>query len=287
MLGLITDRTQQNVTRRRELARKGWSNMTVAERIEWSGNPLETPGANLLPPITTHSSPGVTIEQKLDEIVATANYAGEYIYTVAVIGNASDYANKTLTLSIDTISTTSGGVPRFALFWHDDNGYEFAGGGLYSGGSVTFSTTEWPNYNNRAYLTAYIYVTTTASVSSGAEVRFKGVMLEIGDTRHEYIPYSEIAPTAATKGAYNYSDLNRVERMVEYISALKGLNLVTKTNWTMWEIPKASDMERYLSNIKSIRNSISSSIELPNSMNNLTFTDANNIEKVLMEATEV
>ena len=287
MLGLVTDRTQQNVSRRNELSRKGWANMTVAERNEWTGNPLETIGANLLPNGPYYSS-AVKLEYKLGEIVATANYAGTYLYAISIIGNAADYSNKTFTLSIDAIEAKSGGVPRFALFWHDDDGsYDYAGGSLFNPGSTTFNTAEWPNVNNRAYLAAYVYATTTETLSEGAQVSFKGVMLEIGDTRHEYAPYVEIVPTAANKGAYNYSDLNRVERMVAEISSLAGLNLTTKTDWSMWDIPKASDMRRYLSNIKAIREYCGSTQELPNTMDNLTYIYANNIEKILMEAMEV
>lgn len=286
MLGLITDRTQQNVARRNELSRKGWSNMTTAERNEWEGKPIETLGANILP-IGEYYSSVVSVEHNLTEIVATASTDGTYLYAVTVIGAAADYANKKFTLSIDSITSTQGGVPRFALFWHSDDGNsDYAGGSLFNAGSTTFDTTEWPNVNNRTHLAAYVYVTTTTPVTAGAEVRFKGVMLERGDTRHEYAPYTEIAPTAVTKGAYNYSDLNRVERIVAMISSAKGLNLTTKTNWTMWEIPKASDMSRYLSNIKTIRTSIGSSVTLPDSMNNLSYTDANNIEQILTDAME-
>ena len=106
-------------------------------------------------------------------------------------------------------------------------------------------------------------------------------MLENGSTRHEYVPYVEILPTNCTKGAYNYSDLNRVERAVAEISDLAGLGLVTKTDWAMWDIPTSSDMERYLSNVKTIREHYSIETEIPETMNNLTYEDANNIEKIL------
>ena len=39
----------------------------------------------------------------------------------------------------------------------------------------------------------------------------------------------------AAKGAYNYTDLNRVETAVKEIAEKLGLSLVTKTNWTLWE----------------------------------------------------
>ena len=111
-------------------------------------------------------------------------------------------------------------------------------------------------------------------------------MLESGATRHPYVPYTEILPTLATKGAYNYSDLNRVERAVAEISDLAGLGLTTKTDWKMWDIPTASDMSRYLANIASIRALVADDTVpiAPASMNNLTYSEANNIELILSAA---
>lgn len=87
----------------------------------------------------------------------------------------------------------------------------------------------------------------------------------------------------ATSGAYNYTDLNRVESAVAEIAALLGLKLTTKTDWGMWDIPTQSQMNRYLNNVRSIRNAHPSSEypPLPDSMNNLTLEGANNIEKTL------
>ena len=108
--------------------------------------------------------------------------------------------------------------------------------------------------------------------------------MNYGEIKHEYVPYTEILSTDCTKGAYNYSDLNRVERAVAEISDIAGLNLITKTNWSMWDIPKESDMERYLNNIRLIRERYSVDIELPSTMSGLTYNYANNIEKILLVA---
>jgi hypothetical protein len=131
-----------------------------------------------------------------------------------------------------------------------------------------------------------VYVTTAEEVSIGAYTRFVGVMFENGATRHPYVPYAEVVPTLATKGAYNYSDLNRVERAVKEISNTRGLSLTTKTDWAMWDIPRKSDMKRYLDNVKTIAFVIGSDIELPDSMDKLTYEMANNIEKVLVEGSK-
>ena len=285
MRGLITDRTQQNVARRAFLSQKGWANMTVAERNEWAGNPLETDGANILPNGPYYSSV-VDVKTTFGDITATSTAEGTYLYSVVVIGDAARFENKTLTLSIESVETESAGVPQIALYWHSDNGQEYAGASLFEAGSVTVDTAMWPNTGNRASLALYVYVTTTISVQAREQVRFKGVMVEMGSVRHPYAPYTEIAPTAATKGAYNYSDLNRVERAVAEISELANLGLATKTDWSMWDIPTSSDMERYLDNVETIKNHFGIGIELPESMNHLTVESANNIEKVLVAGYE-
>ena len=149
---------------------------------------------------------------------------------------------------------------------------------------MTVDLSLWPNTAGRAYLALYVYVTTSETVTAGTTTRFVGVMFENGSVRHEYAPYTEILPTLATKGAYNYSDLNRVERAVSEISDLAGMGLVTQTDWGMWDIPTASDMTRYLNNIKAIKTRYNINIALPDSMNQLTYETANNIEKILLAA---
>lgn len=283
MKGLITDRTQRNVYYRNALSSKGWAGMTIEERAEWLGNPFDATGINLFSCGPYYSS---TVELKYynSEIIATATTAGIYLYAISIIGNAIDYENKKFTLSVDSINASGNGTPQIALYWHDDNGYEYAGATLLTPGGVTFDTTEWPNTKARQYLAAYVYVTTHETVNAGDSAQFNGVMLESGTVRHEYVPYTEILATEATKGAYNYSDLNRVERAVAEISDRLKLGLTTKTNWSMWDIPTASDMERYLNNIAVLRQQVADDEnvpKLPTSMNHLTYTDANNIELVL------
>lgn len=97
------------------------------------------------------------------------------------------------------------------------------------------------------------------------------------------------------KGAYSYSDLNRVEGIVAQIAGRFpqlgiGLCLETKTDWGLpgdfsantW--PTASQMRRYLENITAIRSTFFIPIQLPTSMDKLTWESANNIEKVLQSA---
>lgn len=283
MKGLITDRAQRNVYYRKELSNKGVLGMTKEEKAAWLGNPFDTVGANLFACGPAYSDV-VNLKYRSEDILATSMVSGIYLFSVSIIGEASNFANKVFTLSVDTIIASDGGSPKITLYWHDGNGYEYAGAELVSAGSVTFDTTLFPNTNNRQYLAAYVYVTTENTVAVGETALFKGVMLESGSTRHEYVPYTEILATGATKGAYNYSDLNRVERAVAEISDMLGLGLVTKTDWSMRDIPTASEMERYLNNVAVLREQVADDAnvpELPTSMNNLTYTGANNIELVL------
>lgn len=103
-------------------------------------------------------------------------------------------------------------------------------------------------------------------------------------------PVEKAEWSAGLKGAYNYTDLNRVETAVAELAVELCLDLQTKTDWTMWDIPKESDMDRYLKNIRAIRSAVggySTTPALPDSMRKLDYIKANNIERVLADVYEV
>lgn len=282
----ITDRTQDSVRRRNALSAKGEANMTSEEKREWYGRPLDYEGYNLLPN-GPYYSPTVNVVFKKDNIVATALTAGSYISSVVLIGDAEDFEDKLLVLSMEELTYEEGSVPRLALFWHDETGQSYAGGEILPTtptGNVVVNTAEFPNTDNRQYLALYIYANADGIIKVGDTAVFKKVMLTMGANILSYVPYTAIVPTECTKGAYNYSDLNRVEQIVADISEGLSLGLVTKTDWGMWDIPTVPDMERYLGNVKTIRDYYYISIELPATMANLTYVEANNIEKILSEA---
>lgn len=117
------------------------------------------------------------------------------------------------------------------------------------------------------------------------------------------------------RGAYNATDLNRVETAVATLSATlralpndlrsyaEGLlvawndffgisydptvlDLQTRS-WSMDDIPTAAEMARYLSNVKTLRGTFDFDMEdLPESMERLTVDGANAIEKALMLLSE-
>lgn len=250
---LITDREQANVTRLAQLSGKSWDAMTAAERAEWSGDPLTataggyTDAVNLLPPI------GKNLRFRDGSIIADA--AG-----TIVIGDAADFSGVAVTLSTGYMS--EGG--SLALMWSDGSN---AGGGLTAAGSV------------EATLTTSSGTQLVLQVGAGY---YGQVMLELGRVQHEYVPYTEVVPTRATKGAYNHSDFNRVERAVAEIAESLGIALETKTDWTIWDVPTASDTTRYLSNVTALRDACNIDIALPESLDKLTYSTANAIERVLV-----
>lgn len=257
-MNLITDRKKENVDRLGELSRKRWESMTASEKAEWSGNLLTAgtygyrDGVNLIPP----SGAGVKVRD--GSIIAES--AGSI-----VIGSASDFSGATLTLSVEFIS--AGG--ELSLGW--SNGTD-AGCVLTAAGTVTETISE----SEGTHLILY--------ASKGY---YGKVMLELGRVRHSYTPYNDIIATEATLGAYNYSDLNRVERAVQEIAEILHVSVVTKTDWAVWDIPTKSDLNRYLSNVRLLQELCGETTILPDTLNKMTYDTANNIEAVLLRCRNI
>lgn len=91
------------------------------------------------------------------------------------------------------------------------------------------------------------------------------------------------------KGSYNASDLNRVGSAMAYLRDKfndNGYNvqISPKTDWKEIDVPTESDMTLYLSCLGTIRSVISlpdDTPKTPETMANLNYKTANNIEKIL------
>lgn len=102
---------------------------------------------------------------------------------------------------------------------------------------------------------------------------------------------SELAEfnSAAMKGAYNYTDLNRVGAAMQYVAdRLNGfgyaVSISPKVDWLETDSPRQSDVEAYLFQLIVLRNAFSvmrSTPSVPLDMEDLTVAEANNIEKIL------
>lgn len=113
---------------------------------------------------------------------------------------------------------------------------------------------------------------------------------ELKDKGYANLTTAERAEWAACKGAYNYTDLNRVEAAVRIISEkLKEVyidtDVTTKSDWEQENLPTISDMNRYLGNVVKLRNASSGlrkAPQPPDSMVRLDYIGANLIEETLL-----
>ena len=94
---------------------------------------------------------------------------------------------------------------------------------------------------------------------------------------------------AGMKGAYNASDLNRVGTALNYLAgrlaSLCGRSIAwtAKTDWAVTDIITASQAAEYRRQIQDIRDALAYPAGTPDApeLGRLTYTDANNIERIL------
>ena len=93
------------------------------------------------------------------------------------------------------------------------------------------------------------------------------------------------------KGAYNYTDLNRVEEAVAYVATrlweLGYLSFVPETIvWTGEDIPTESDLFRYFGNVAMLRRAVAvwaSTPEAPVNIDRFGANEANALEQILID----
>ena len=96
---------------------------------------------------------------------------------------------------------------------------------------------------------------------------------------------------SALKGAYNYTDMNRVESAVEYIAqrlSEAGYFVApdVKTSWTVKDQPTKEDMARYFSNVELLRSILPlypTTPQSPTTTKRMDYLVANAIEQILSD----
>lgn len=96
---------------------------------------------------------------------------------------------------------------------------------------------------------------------------------------------------SSLKGAYNYTDLNRVGDAINYLANLLNSyayynNIKAKNDWKIGDKPNHEQMEKYLNDLKQLKETFfvfQSSPQIPNDMVSLTYEEANNIEKLIYD----
>ena len=118
---------------------------------------------------------------------------------------------------------------------------------------------------------------------------------------------------AGMKGAYNYTDLNRVGEAVDYLAtqlsslstrledyrealdvaddssvsvpySASDISVTPKTDWTMSDIPTQTQIATYLGNIANLRSLLdlpSGTPTVPSNLNSMDYTTANDLERIL------
>lgn len=97
---------------------------------------------------------------------------------------------------------------------------------------------------------------------------------------------------ASLKGAYNYTDLNRVEAAVAYLCNRfpefgYSMELPTHINWEREDIPTPDDFERYIANIATLRAFFEEHKSSPSppsaDISSFGYQEANDVEQILMD----
>lgn len=255
--------------------------MTAEERDEWNGNL----GKNLFDTSLFGNNTRLLLSTANDVIKITAL---ENISTSAlsvIEYDPFDYGlytdeNNRLTIGVDSINVPAGAVCKIRLSRYKYNWTD------------SVSTNYTPEIQPNSYVTYTIDTSKgghklrimVGGLSSGQSVVIRGFRINRGTSVYPYVPYGALGVNDAIRGAYNYTDFNRVESAVLYLSSFAGLNLTTKTNWTANDIMSIDEFEnRYLANVNAVCSALGVS-GVGAKFSRFDYNAANSIEKALQAA---
>lgn len=93
---------------------------------------------------------------------------------------------------------------------------------------------------------------------------------------------------AGLKGAYNYTDLNRVGQAVAYLANIlnasgRSVNVTAKSDWTMADIPSRTQETAFLRDLTLLKGGVTGDVpEVPSTLDGMTYEVANRIEQILI-----
>ena len=93
------------------------------------------------------------------------------------------------------------------------------------------------------------------------------------------------------KGAYNYTDLNRVQSAIRFLQERFSdvgyyVSLSDQKTWTLQDAPTLADMTEYLADVRAIRGMLTllkTTPSVPDTMVGFTYSEANDIEQILLD----
>ncbi len=124
---------------------------------------------------------------------------------------------------------------------------------------------------------------TQADVDRAAALAQKGYASMTDDEKTEW--------DAGMKGKYNATDLNRVGSAVNYVAGRLNtqgysVTVAPKIDWTDTDSPTPAQLTAYLADVATIRTALAvyaDTPETPADMEKLTFAEANDIERILLD----
>lgn len=128
---------------------------------------------------------------------------------------------------------------------------------------------------------------TQSEVDRHAELKAKGWQGMTDDEKNEW--------RTSLKGAYNYTDMNRVESAVEYVAnKLTEVGYVVlpivKKDWNGTDKPTLDDIKRYMKNVADIRAALavfSTTPDAPTTEKKLNYQMANAMEQILIDVDDL
>lgn len=128
---------------------------------------------------------------------------------------------------------------------------------------------------------------TQADVDRYAELKAKGLH---GMTEAEKAEWE-----TDLKGAYNHTDMNRVESAVEYVAnrlteAGYSVIPVVKKTWSATDKPTLEDLKRYMKNVSDIRAALTTfetTPDAPTTEKRLSFQAVNALEQILTDVDDL
>lgn len=116
-----------------------------------------------------------------------------------------------------------------------------------------------------------------SNLGSGKYFVFKGTQSEL----NSYM--------AGLKGAWNYTDLNRIGNAIRsVVNSLNALGIfatvTAKNDWTVNDIPTSSQANALLTDLTTIKNLCAVARTVPDTLNRLDYVTANNIEAIVLDA---
>ena len=258
--------------------------MTAEERDEWNGvigqnlfdQTLFGTGYNRISVSTSNDKITITALVDIPTYVQYGIECDPFDYNLYIDGN------NRLTIGVDTITAPSGAVcdirlSRYKYDWTDFVSVYYSPS-LQSDGYVTYTIDTSKGGHKLS-----IFV---GGLSAGQSVVIRGFRINRGTRIYPYVRFGTPGANDVVRGAYNFTDFNRVEQSVTYLSDAFGLSLVTKTDWTADAIPNVNDFEnRYLYNVNKVCEKAGIN-GVATTFDGFDYKAANEIEKALKSAEE-